>query len=167
MGQLLGELVDARVAPGVELVVSIPPKPGGEDRFGPVRTEVAGAFDVPQRDDVLQMNFDVPGYKTMGPQERSDANAGRFSATARLNGEHVLLVDDVVTSGGQAGRCREQLDACGAGKVTIIGAGVTQHKLPDPCPVCGANLRTFVSEYGRFQRCSGWFVGTCNFKRNV
>lgn len=72
----------------------------------------------------------------------------------------MLLIDDVITSGGQAEECRRQMLDQGAGSVTILALGVTQDALPRSCPVCGGVLRLVNSrQYGDFIGCSNYRRG--------
>jgi hypothetical protein len=71
----------------------------------------------------------------------------------------VLLLNDVVTSGGQVKECRRQLLERGASSVATLVLGVTQDVLPRACPVCGGILRLVTG--GRY----GDFVGCANYLR--
>jgi ComF family protein len=63
---------------------------------------------------------------------RAEAVGGAFAVrparAARLLGRHVLLVDDVMTSGATATACTEALLAAGAGGVDVLVAA----RVPDP-----------------------------------
>lgn len=74
-------------------------------------------------------------------------------------GERVLLIDDVITSGGQVGECRRQMLDQGASSVTILVLGVTQDALPRPCPTCPGILRLKTGSYGDFIGCSNYHRG--------
>jgi phosphoglycolate phosphatase/pyrophosphatase PpaX len=83
-----------------EVVVSVPPRPGEEfDRFAVVRASLAAALEARDGAGHLSMLFDVSGYKQRSHDDRRSANIGRFHSR-RLAGERVLLIDDVITSGG-------------------------------------------------------------------
>jgi competence protein ComFC len=58
-------------------------------------------------------------------QTRLKQVKGAFYQTARLNGERVLLVDDVFTTGATVEECAEVLAAAGA--AAVWGAAVARH----------------------------------------
>jgi HAD superfamily hydrolase (TIGR01549 family) len=156
--------------PGFDRVCSVPPKPGADyDRFSLVRERVADAFDAVDGVGSLEMLFDVPDYKHLSHDERRARNADRFRACG-VAGERVLLIDDVVTSGGQAEACRAVLRAAGSGGVVIVGLGLTQDALPELCPQCGEGiLRVYRrSSDGRpFLGCANWRRTGCSYKRDA
>ena len=152
----VGELLAASAAvrwrgTDFDLVTSVPPKPGqAHDRFAPARAAVAAATNAADGGGILRQRFDDPGYKRLRASARVKRVAGRFAAVA-LSGERVLLLDDVITSGGQVKECRRQLLERGASSVTILALGVTQGSLPRSCPACGGVLRLVTSgPYGDF-----------------
>lgn len=148
----------------VDLITSVPPKPDQSyDRFAPVRTAVAAASNAIDRGDVLQQCFDDPDYKHQLAEDRLERVRGRFASVA-LSGERVLLVDDVITSGGQSEECRRQMLTRGASSVTILALGVTQDTLPRPCPACGGILRLVTSgPYSDFIGCSNYYRLGCRY----
>jgi hypothetical protein len=155
-------------APG--LVVSVPPTPGSDfDRFAAVRAMLADALDARDGEGMLAMNFTVDDYKRLPHDARRAANEGRFRA-ARLSGEQVLLIDDVLTSGGQVEACRDALLTAGAAKVNVIALAATQDRLPEACPVCGASLRIYHrhSDGHAFVGCPNYFTSLrCPYTRSV
>ncbi len=143
----------------VDLVTSVPPKPDQTyDRFALVRAAVAAATDAVERGEVLRQRFDDPNYKHQRAEDRPRRVAERF-ASAGLSGERVLLIDDVITSGGQVEECRRQMLDQGAGSVTILVLGVTQDALPRSCPACGGILRLVTGRHGDFIGCSNFRLG--------
>jgi len=78
-----------------------------------------------------------------------------------LDGERVLLVDDIVTKGVQALECRKALIEAGAASVKILALGVTQDTLPRVCPDCGGMLRLVTSGYRPFIGCSNSYRLGC------
>jgi DMSO/TMAO reductase YedYZ molybdopterin-dependent catalytic subunit len=151
----------------VDLIASVPPRPDQTyDRFVPVRASVASATDAVDGGDVLRQCFDDPDYKHQRPEVRHGRVAGRF-ASRTLSGERVLLIDDVITSGGQAEECRSRMLDGGASSVTILALGVTQDRLPRSCPACGGVLRLVTSgPYGAFIGCSNYRRG-CGYKESA
>jgi phosphoglycolate phosphatase-like HAD superfamily hydrolase/pyrimidine operon attenuation protein/uracil phosphoribosyltransferase len=164
----LGERPSWRQDPP-ELIVSVPPRPGQDfDRFAPVRAQLAQATGARDGAGVLSMLFHVPDYKRMGPDDRRASNRDRFRS-GPLHGETVILVDDVITSGGQTGSCREQLMRAGARSVTILALAATQNRLPESCPNCGAHLRIYRRHRdGRpFVGCPNYFTTRCPYTRDL
>jgi pyrimidine operon attenuation protein/uracil phosphoribosyltransferase len=107
--------------------------------------------------------FDDDDYRHRPADERPRRLAGRF-ASAPLDGERVLLVDDVITSGGQAEECRRQMRDRGARAVVILALGVTQNRLSRACPTCGGFLRLITSgPHGPFIGCSNYFGAGCRY----
>lgn len=151
-------------------VCSVPPKPGADyDRFEAVRSDLAPRLDAEDGSDNLEMLFDVPDYKHLDHDARRAANVDRFRADG-VNGEVVLLIDDVVTSGGQADSCRDALIAAGAEEVVILGLGLTQNALPETCPQCGiGTLKIFRrhSDGHPFVGCGNWRYTGCTYTRDL
>jgi ComF family protein len=55
--------------------------------------------------------------------------AGAFVATQRFDGQHVLLVDDVLTTGATASACARVLKRAGAARVTLLTLARTDRRL--------------------------------------
>ncbi len=164
----VGELLAGLIATpwkgmDVDLITSVPPKPDQTyDRFGSVRASIAAAAGKIERGDVLRQLFDDDDYKHQRAEDRPARVSERF-ASAALSNERVLLIDDVITSGGQAEECRRQMLARGASRVVVLALGVTQDRLPRACPECGGFLRLITTgPRGDFIGCSNFYRG-CRF----
>lgn len=96
------------------LVVSVPQRPGAEDRFRSIRTELASRVGAVDAGAVLSQRWVVADYRQMTRVERREASAGRFTAQQPLDGCRILVIDDVVTSGCQAREAIRALIAAGA-----------------------------------------------------
>jgi predicted amidophosphoribosyltransferase len=97
-----------------DLVVSVPERPGREDRFQIVRSELAIRLAAADGGRVLRQTRALEGYRRMGPIQRRAVCAGRFVARVPVRAQRVLLIDDVVTSGGQGREAIRALIAAGA-----------------------------------------------------
>ena len=155
------------------LIASVPPAPEDPgDRFTTTRAAVANVFGAADRGGLLHMNYAVEDYKQTPRSQRAAMVRDRFEVTENLDGERVILIDDVLTSGSQARACREALTTAGAGGVTILTAGVTQNPLPESCPACGEEYGGQVkvkrnSQTGeQFRGCSRFWQG-CHWSEDL
>lgn len=153
-----------------DVVTSVPPRPDATyDRFEVPRQRVAEAFGARDEPAALAMRFAVDDYKTLDHDTRAAVNAQRFEAAALRDGERVLVLDDVLTSGsgGQAQTCATTLLQAGASQVTVLGLCATQETLPRGCPVCGGLLRTINGRNGLFVGCSNYWHTGCRYTEDV
>jgi hypothetical protein len=151
-----------------QLILSVPPETGGYDRFAEARAALADAWGARDGAELLVMNYPVDDYKHRSREEREGLNVDRFTC-APLHGERVVLIDDVLTSGGQSEACRTAITRAGGGPVTVLVLSVTQDSLPEQCPTCGANLRTLRRRRDghEFIGCSAWFRTGCPYTREI
>jgi predicted amidophosphoribosyltransferase len=112
----------ARAFPGFrpQLVVSIPPKPGLDDRFRNIRPDIAQRLGAIDGGPVLRDTRVVGDYRRLTIAERRLTSRGRFAAKPVAAGTRVLLIDDVVTSGGQASDAIRTLAEAGAADVRVV-----------------------------------------------
>ena len=126
--ELTDRLVEAvvRAFPGLapELVVSVPRRPGEEDRFRYIRAGLAGRIGAADGGPALRQTRIVAGYRELTTPERRASCPGRFAAHDRVRGRSVLLIDDVVTSGAQASEAIRALEAAGARLVRFAAVAI-------------------------------------------
>lgn len=155
--------VRARFRRPPELIVSVPPAPHDtRDRFAAARAALASFYGAHDGGEELKMCFPVANYKRASRVARANLNADRFVAPP-ISAKQALLIDDVLTSGGQSNACRDTLRAAGCESITVITLGVTQDKLPEKCPSCGSRLvrRTRRIDGSLFFGCTGY--PSCNY----
>jgi hypothetical protein len=157
LGEILAEAAWAPGLPGVDLVVSVPGRADADfDRFEVARAAIAESLDAKDGRGALVMVRECENYIDLDRDQRRMANQGRFSAARGLDGETVLLIDDVITSGSQTRACQRELLSAGAGEVWTLVAGASQDPLQRPCPNCGEGVmrRVFGRSGAPFYACS-------------
>lgn len=119
-----GCVADAAGAPEFDLVTTVPSSsPQKDDDRGNLRWIVKRCGPLKQRYERV--------LRATGKPE-SDGHVflpGRYEATERLDGHHVLLVDDTWTSGGHARSAAFALRQAGAATVALVVIG--RHVNPD------------------------------------
>ncbi|MEL6148904.1 MAG: ComF family protein, partial [Chloroflexota bacterium] len=79
--------------------------------------EIAELLGLPDYSDFIVRDHYARPQVGLNRRERQQNVAGAFSATARVQGRHILLVDDVFTTGATLSACAEALLSNGAGAV--------------------------------------------------
>jgi ComF family protein len=79
---------------------------------------------MPAAPDLLQRVKATPPLRGLGRRERAETVRGAFLVTAEncrhLRGRHLILIDDVYTSGATAGACAKALKRAGAARVDVL-----------------------------------------------
>jgi ComF family protein len=70
--------------------------------------------------DRLQRRRATPSMRGLGAAQRRTAVRGAFEVRGRFDGQHVLLIDDVLTTGATASACAKALKKAGAARVTLV-----------------------------------------------
>lgn len=99
----------------------------GYNQSGLLAYELARRWAVPVWDDVLCRSRETRSQTRLTPEERKRNVFGAFVAPeshrSRLRGAHVVIVDDVVTTGATLHACAEALFAGGARVVSYVTFG--------------------------------------------
>jgi ComF family protein len=75
---------------------------------------------LPVQVDALRRTRATPSLRGLGPGQRQRAVEGAFKAMQRFDGLHIVLVDDVLTTGATANACAKALKRAGAARVTLV-----------------------------------------------
>ena len=129
-----------------DFVVPVPPKPSqGRQRFAGVLEAARPLLpsDTMVVPDGLSCTREVTDdYKALGPKERSIAVRGAFASVKDWKGGKVLLVDDVLTSGGTIAECTGTLRKGNASEVRAVVFGKSQQAFEGMmCDECGGSMR--------------------------
>lgn len=109
-----------------DLILPVPLHPKrlrerGYNQSALLAAPLAKAVGVPYREDLLLRVRNTPPQSSLQDRrERLTNLENAFRCTAPLHGEHVLLIDDVCTTGSTLVECARVLLEAGAGKVSAL-----------------------------------------------
>ena len=94
----------------------------GFNQSGLVARELGRRWNLPVEQQLLLRRKRTPPLKGMNYQQRRAAVAGAFGVapSRRLDGQRIILIDDVLTSGSTAEACARTLRKAGAERVELI-----------------------------------------------
>lgn len=144
---LLDGLLALAVDGPVTAVVPVPTRPG-ESEHGWMRELPAALDSLGQRGwwqpHMLEV-ISYPSQKGASPLARRENVQGVFSSRAKLQGQHIVLVDDIITTGQTIEACRATLARAGASSVSALVLACSQKMVGPradlPCPRCGGQLK--------------------------
>jgi len=91
----------------------------GFDQAAAIAAELADCLSLPLRPLLKRRGFSRPQHKVRG-KKREENVRGVFEATQTLQGENVLLVDDIITTGASCREAARILKQAGAMKVYVF-----------------------------------------------
>jgi len=96
----------------------------GYNQAALIASALSARSGIPAELDLLRRTRATPPLKGLGRRERALTVRGVFAVAKedrpRLKGRHVILVDDVFTSGATAGACARTLRRAGARSVAVL-----------------------------------------------
>ena len=99
----------------------------GYNQSAEIALALAHFWNVPMQEDFLLRTASTTSQTQLTPGERKSNVAGAFavpdSARARLRGAHVVMVDDVITTGSTLNACASALFAAGARTISYMTFG--------------------------------------------
>jgi ComF family protein len=124
LGRMLGETLAGKTDAAIILPVPLHPRRRRERGFNQsacIARGIASVLQLPVREDLLRRVLDNPSQTGLAPGERATNVENIFAVVApgELAGKHVLLVDDVVTTGATVSSCLRELAAVPGIRVSV------------------------------------------------
>ena len=170
----LGALQNILRTMRIDGICSVPPRAGNENRFSGILRNLSETTGIQNYDGLLICNYSYPSQKSLSQREREDNIQGVFQATEALNGETIVLIDDIASTGSTLRECVRVLKNKGAGKIIIIVLAVNQihesywSSIPAQvsCPRCGERMHLLVNSRNRrfFYSCYNCRSQTMDFE---
>lgn len=151
----------------VDIITMVPPKPGKNN----ILLEVISASknlgkesldENIQVAELLQLRENYKPQKDAGSFTNRIINVrGKFGTNKKVSG-HIVLVDDIITSGATALECAKVLYAAGAEKVTVLALGASQNRSEAStldhlkCDICDDGEYRLRFGTSAFYGCSNW-----------
>jgi predicted amidophosphoribosyltransferase len=157
-------------------IVPVPPKPSQtRNRFAAVLANLEPTLG--EGTDIMLDGLtcvkEIEGYKKMSALQRAAAMPGTFETKYRWDGDRVLLIDDVLTTGETVAECARVLLADGAKEIRIVTLGKDQRSYArELCPQCDRPLsvKTNGKSGAQFWGCTGYrrnAPDSCNYTRSM
>jgi ComF family protein len=125
LGDLVLEQCGGLLGPHVDALVAVPltrarERERGFNQATLLAAHLAAASGVPHKPRWLARRLGTRPQTELTADERRANVAGAFRASPHVAGAHVLLVDDILTTGATAGECARTLRAAGARAVGVV-----------------------------------------------
>jgi len=126
LGNLLFQTMETTPAPDLVVPVPLHPQRLRQRTYNQsllLARELAGHLSRPVSTDLLHRVRDTPQQQGLRARERAKNLRHAFVCQRPLDGERILLVDDVMTTGATATACSQVLLNAGASEVRVAIAG--------------------------------------------
>lgn len=163
----------------VDGITRVPPRPDDKrDRLLPIVVKLCSGGKYKNFCESLICRETYQKQKGLNKEERIQNVKGKFWASKDVKNKHIILIDDVLTTGSTVKECATMLLTAGASKVTIVVLAVNQfpswrqpHDFPCPSENCDGKMLLRFRKDGQkaFFGCSNFFDKNCrenfNFRR--
>ena len=143
LAALFANYIEQQVPDRYSLILGVPLNPirqkeRGYNQSAQIAMHLARQLDSKFSETILERPINTPSQTKLNRSERIKNMQGAFRCTSKLYGQHVLLVDDVITTGSTLNSCAGVLKDAGATEVDIVGlatpAGFFQKNLEQENP---------------------------------
>lgn len=107
-------------------IVSVPTRPGKLERFETILDIVCSERNVENLSNNFKCISNYPTQKSLSSSERQENIAGVFRYEGNLHGKHIVLIDDIVTTGATIRECVSVLKRSGAAQISIVVLAINQ-----------------------------------------
>lgn len=133
LAELIREQCEAVLAPDVDALVPVPLararlRERGFNQAELIADRLGALLDLPVRRRWLARVRETAPQTDLAAAERRTNVGGAFVATSDVGGLHVVLVDDVLTTGATCRECARALRAAGARQIDVV----TVARVPTP-----------------------------------
>ncbi|MCQ4637335.1 hypothetical protein NE619_11430 [Anaerovorax odorimutans] len=148
------QIIGSAICEKIDAVTRIPPKDSRQfDRFAAI---TRAAADDTGAEDLSEQLVCVKKYgsqRTLNRAEREANVKGAFEMKKEVKGKHIVLLDDILTSGATAAEAADELYLRGAEKVTVVVLAIKQNKnnfldeklVPIRCRKCGGEMQLRIN----------------------
>jgi ComF family protein len=125
LGDLVVEQCGGVLGPHVDALVAVPltharERERGFNQAALLAAHLATASGLPVKPRWLSRRHGARSQTELTAEERRANVAGAFAASPHVAGAHVLVVDDILTTGSTVGECARTLRAAGARAVGVL-----------------------------------------------
>lgn len=128
------ELISTDFFNGVDMLIPVPlsfrrMRHRGYNQSTMLARGISQITGIPVCDNVLRRTVDNPTQTRRTRSERLDNVRGifRVSDASRIRGKHIMLIDDVITTGATLTSCADALTYAGAECISILALAVTKN----------------------------------------
>ena len=125
-----------------DLMIPVPMYPSKEKMRGYNQASLLARYTaeklgIPFRDDILLRTRNTAPMNRLGIKDRADNLKGafrlRYGTEKSVKGRHILLTDDIYTTGATSEACSKVLKEAGACRITVLSlaSGRNQRVMPD------------------------------------
>ncbi|NQD67275.1 ComF family protein [Bacillus haikouensis] len=153
----------------VDGITRVPSRPSKKDRLLPIINRLSERLNIPNFSEVISCPVEYPSHKVLGKEERFDNVKGKFkvSRLPLIENKHIVLIDDVFTTGATVYECAKELYQNGVGRVTVVVLAVNQYQNDTfshrrlLCPQCEEEMTLWINKSK-----NSAFFGHIDFKNN-
>ncbi|MBI1628909.1 ComF family protein [Bacillus safensis] len=149
-------------------ITRVPSRPEKKDRLAPIVNLLSKKLGISDLSSNLSCKHNYPPHKNLKKEQRFINVKDQFSASLHNSLEHVVLIDDVFTTGATMLECAKELHNVGIKKVTGLVLGVNQFadEFMDRsilCEKCGGKLHLILNNknYSAFYGCAEYQKHGC------